>query len=271
MTTEGTTATTVATPTPVWLQALDSSSRRLEALVADLPEKELSQRSFASEWTIAQVLSHLGSAAEICTVLVRRAIAGDTTGPAMEDVRPVWRRWDALAGPAQRDAWRAADTAHRELLSSLSFTEHASLRVPYFSGLLGVADYAGYRLSEQSVHGWDIAVTLDPAARIPAGELALLWERLDLVVSRFHDSGTLTRLGPGQIAVELSGPDRTLRLSLNTELHLHSGAPTQPNATVCGQAEAVLRLVYGRNRSGDGVEVAGAASLDDLRALFPGY
>jgi uncharacterized protein (TIGR03083 family) len=271
MTKERTATTTDATPAPVWLQALDSSSRRLEALVADLPERELSQRSFASEWTVAQVLSHLGSAAEICTVLVRRAIAGDATGPVMEEIRPVWRRWDALAGPAQRDAWRAADTAHRELLSSLSPTEHASLRVLYFSGSLDIAGYAGYRLSEQSVHGWDIAVTLDPAARIPADESALLWERLDLVVSRFHDSGTLARLGPGQIAVELSDPDHSLRLTLNTELHLHSGASTQPNATVSGQAEAVLRLVYGRNRPGDDVEVAGAASLRDLRALFPGY
>ncbi|WP_373317737.1 maleylpyruvate isomerase N-terminal domain-containing protein [Planotetraspora silvatica] len=72
----------------------------------------MSQRSLASGWTVAQVLSHLGSAAEICTMLVKRAIAGDTSGPAMEDMRPVWQRWDALAGPAQRDAWQAANTKH---------------------------------------------------------------------------------------------------------------------------------------------------------------
>ncbi|GAA1287549.1 hypothetical protein GCM10009658_34670 [Planotetraspora silvatica] len=37
----------------------------------------------------------------------------------------------------------------------------------------------------------------------------------------------MTRIGPGQIAVELSDLDRTLRLSLNIELHLYS----EPHAT----------------------------------------
>ena len=38
-----------------------------------------------------------------------------------------------------------------------------------------------------------------------------------------------------------------------------------------GSAEAVLRLVYGRSRPQDGLEVTGKVTLDDLRQLFPGY
>jgi hypothetical protein len=58
-------------------------------------------------------------------------------------------------------------------------------------GLLSIPAYAGYRLSEQSVHAWDIEVALDPAATIPAPEAELLWERLDLVASRFRDADVL--------------------------------------------------------------------------------
>ncbi|MFI8185181.1 hypothetical protein ACIF70_32310 [Actinacidiphila glaucinigra] len=38
-----------------------------------------------------------------------------------------------------------------------------------------------------------------------------------------------------------------------------------------GPSEAVLRLVYGRNRPQDGVTARDGITLDDLRALFPGY
>jgi hypothetical protein len=97
------------TPTPhaagdldLWLAALHASSRRLANAVNGLSEKELSHPSFTDDWNIAQVLSHLGSAAEISTSLLERGLVGDTTGPQRETVMPVWERWDDLSGPAQR-------------------------------------------------------------------------------------------------------------------------------------------------------------------------
>jgi uncharacterized protein (TIGR03083 family) len=254
-----------------WLEALHSSSRRLRAVVDDLPDDVLSRPSFTGGWSIAQVLSHLGSAAEISTTVVERGIAGDTSGPTPEQLRPVWQRWDALSGPAQREAWQSADARHLRLLDSLDERQHESVQVPYFSGLLSVPVYAGYRLSEQSVHAWDVEVALDPAAQIPANEVALLWERLDMVATRFRDGDTLAKLQPAQVAVELTDPRRTLCLSLNAELHLYPCEPAEPSSVVSGPAEAVLRLVYGRNRPVDGVGVTGAVNLDDLRSLFPGY
>lgn len=38
-----------------------------------------------------------------------------------------------------------------------------------------------------------------------------------------------------------------------------------------GAAEAVLRLVYGRHQPTDEVQVSGAVTLTDLKALFPGF
>jgi hypothetical protein len=51
--------------------------------------------------------------------VLRRGIDGDTTVPTADDARPVWQRWDALSGLAQREAWFEADRRHRELLASL--------------------------------------------------------------------------------------------------------------------------------------------------------
>ena len=147
----------------------------------------------------------------------------------------------------------------------------SSVRVPYFAGLLDVTAYAGYRLSEQSVHAWDIEAALDPEAVIPASEVRLLWERLDLVATRFRDADTLGRLGTRQLTVTLTDPARTLLLDLGAELHLYPCEPAAPVGAVSGTAEAVLRLVYGRNRDRDGVAVTGSVTLADLRSLFPGF
>lgn len=254
-----------------WLGAVNASSERLMTTVNELADEVLARPSFARDWTIAQALSHLGSAAEICTKLMLRGIDGDTTAPSADDARPVWRRWDALSGPAQREAWLEADRRHRGLLNSLTPQQVESLRIPYFAGLLSVPAYAGYRLSEQSIHAWDIEVALDPAATIPAPEVDLLWERLDLVATRFHHADVLKRQAPKQLLVKLTDRDRTVYLELGAELHLFAGAPANPAATVSGPAEAVLRLVYGRSRPEDDVTATGDVALEDLRSLFPGF
>lgn len=266
-------AVTPATaPLDSWLTALHTCSERLAAAVGGLSDEELLRPSFADGWSIAQVLSHLGSAAAICTTIVERGLAGDLTPPRQEDSVPVWDRWNALSATAQRDAWREADIRHLELLDSLDDTERVSLRIPYFSGPIGVRDYAGYRLSEQSVHTWDVEVALASDTVIPAPEVDLLWERLDLVATRFRDARTLSRLVPGRIAIELNDLPRTLCLLLEAELHIYPCEPAEPTGSVAGPAEAVLRLVYGRNRpEKDGVTTTGAVTLEDLRSLFPGY
>ncbi|MEV4294508.1 maleylpyruvate isomerase family mycothiol-dependent enzyme [Microbispora rosea] len=254
------------------LAALHAASRSLTALVYGLSEEELKQPSYADGWSIAQVLSHLGSGAEISARLVERGRTGDMTGPTREEMLPVWARWDELPPLAQRAAWREADARHLGLLDSLDAAERATVRIPYFAGQIDVPAYLGYRLSEQSVHGWDVTVALDPGATVPDEEARLLWDRLDLVTSRFHDRGALRRLAPARVALELTDLRRTVCLDLGEEPRIRPEEPADPAATVTGTADAVLRLVYGRNRPGaDGVTVRGSVALDDLRSLFPGF
>ncbi|WP_329128603.1 maleylpyruvate isomerase N-terminal domain-containing protein [Streptomyces sp. NBC_01476] len=254
-----------------WLDALHTASKRLRSATDALSDEELRRPSFTGEWSIAQVLSHLGSAAQIGTTVLERGLAGDRTAPTREDMLPLWQHWDALDAPAQRAAWQEADARHLDLLDALDADRRRTLHVPSFAGWISVTAYAGYRLSEQSVHSWDVEVALDPAATIPPRETALLWERLDLVATRFRDAGTLARLRPRRLSLELTGPSRTLLLDLDRELHVRAREAVRPEGTLTGPAESVLRLFYGRNRPQDPVTATGSITLDDLRALFPGY
>lgn len=258
----------ITTETAAWLAAVDDSSRRLGELAADLGDAGLEARSYAAEWSVAQVLSHLGSAAEIGTVLLRRGVDGDESAPTPGDTRPVWDRWNAMTPAEQHVQWIDADATHREALRSAA---ELPIRVPYFAGLLSVVDYAGYRLSEQSVHGWDVEVAVDPGATLAPAEVSLLWQRLDLVATRFRAPDVLARLSPRQIEVRTTSPDGVYCLTLGAELHLLPCEAAEPSATLRGSAEAILRLVYGRLRDTDDVTVEGAVTLKDMQALFPGY
>ncbi|MFD8074976.1 maleylpyruvate isomerase N-terminal domain-containing protein [Streptomyces sp. NPDC059718] len=255
----------------VRLAAMHTVSRRLGATVGGLTGEELLRPSFAEGWSIAQVLVHLGTGAELCTAAVRRGLTGDLTRPSREDITDVYERWIPLRPVAQRDAWHQAESDLLRLLDSFDAGVRASVTVPYFTGPVGFTDFTGYWLSEQSVHTWDVEVGLDEAAAIPAPEVALLWDRVDMVASRSRDGDTLTRLGPRQIAVELTDPARTLCLALGSELHILPCEGAEPSGAVSGPSEAVLRLVYGRNRPRDAVTARDGVTLDDLRALFPGY
>jgi len=48
-----------------WVRALRASHERLDTVVRRLDAESLVQGSYCDEWSIAQVLSHLGSGAEI--------------------------------------------------------------------------------------------------------------------------------------------------------------------------------------------------------------
>ena len=244
--------------------AHDSLAATVETLTSD----DLDMPSCADGWTVAQVLSHLGSGAEICTVLLQRGIDGDPRGPSREELLPVWQRWDALPPASQALAWEAADHAHLDLLASLDERQWQDVRVPYFIGPLSVTEYVGYRLSEAVVHAWDIQAARDPEAKLLAEAQPALLHRIDLVASRFRDGSALAEIGPVQIAVRLEGGG-DLTLHLGGELHLWACSGEVPDGFLDTDVEGLLRLVYGRHS--DPISVTGVVTEDQLRALFPGF
>ncbi|MDQ1431862.1 MAG: hypothetical protein QOF40_2464, partial [Actinomycetota bacterium] len=109
------------------LRALRASADRLRRLVAPLDDAQLEQPAYPSEWTIADVLSHLGSGAAIGQRRLDDALTGRT--PPDDFPPSVWEAWNAKSPRA-----KAADAlvADRELLERMEATgeeERDALRV----------------------------------------------------------------------------------------------------------------------------------------------
>ena len=71
------------------IAALRTNHDDLSALVRRLDAADLERLSSASEWTVAQVLSHLGSGAEIGLASLRAALTGEDA-PAQDFNQSVW-------------------------------------------------------------------------------------------------------------------------------------------------------------------------------------
>ncbi len=82
------------------IAALRTTHDELAAVVPTLPDEQLTGPSGASEWTVAQVLSHLGSGAEIALAGYRAALDGEPA-PGQDFNESVWDRWNALSPEQQ--------------------------------------------------------------------------------------------------------------------------------------------------------------------------
>ncbi|MBM0235079.1 maleylpyruvate isomerase N-terminal domain-containing protein [Micromonospora sp. STR1_7] len=110
------------------ITALRAGHEELAALVRDLKEDDLLRPSGASEWQVSQVLSHLGSGAEINLAALTAARTG---APAPDDDfnRGVWQHWDALPPAEHAAGFLAANERLVEAYESLDAGTRASLRI----------------------------------------------------------------------------------------------------------------------------------------------
>jgi uncharacterized protein (TIGR03083 family) len=172
------------------------------------------------DWTIAQVLGHLGSQAEIFTGQpdsslgwVDAAVEG-TDPPGHESMQPVWDAWDARTPGEQ-----AADSiAYNERLvqrfERLTDPELAGMHLNLFGMELDAVGLPRLRVAEHAIHTWDIAVALDPAARVAPDAVDLLIDTLAFIAGRVgKPQGKTFRLH-----VRTSAPGREF------SLRVHGGA-----------------------------------------------
>ena len=76
------------------IAALRHTHDHLAEVAGSLTDEQLTGPSGASEWTVADVLSHLGSGAEINRYTLQRALGDDAAVPSNQQV---WDRWNALS------------------------------------------------------------------------------------------------------------------------------------------------------------------------------
>jgi uncharacterized protein (TIGR03083 family) len=250
-----------------WIGALRHSHDRLQALAGPLDATQLEQLSYASEWSIAQVLSHLGSQAEIFGLFLAAGLTGQDP-PGREEFVPIWEAWNAKSPQAQASDALRADQATLEQFESLDDEQRERLRLQMFGMDLDITGLASMRLSEHAVHTWDVAVALDPAATIEPDAVALLIDMLSQFAGRSAKPDGQQR----RVRVVTTDPERSFVLETGTAITLAESDGDEGLPELRLPAEALLRLLYGRldDAHTPPVEAKGV-DLDELRALFPGF
>ncbi|MEV4631552.1 maleylpyruvate isomerase N-terminal domain-containing protein [Micromonospora sp. NPDC049523] len=255
------------------IAALRSGHDELAAFVRDLGPEDLVRPSGASEWQVSQVLSHLGSGAEIGLAALTAALDG-APAPDGEFNRKVWARWDAMPPAEHASGFLEANQRLVEAYEALDPTTRAELRIDlgFLPEPVDVATSARFRLSEFALHQWDVEVGFNPYATVTPAAVPLL---LDQTGGMLAWTGRPDALGGRQatLALRLSEPDQAYGLRLAERIEL-TEVPQNPDGELVIPAEAWLRLAVGRlgeRYTPEGVRVTGPFSLDDLRKVFPGF
>jgi uncharacterized protein (TIGR03083 family) len=253
-----------------WIAAVRHSHDALRALAGPLTAEQLQQRSYDSEWSIAQVLSHLCSQAEVFGLWLEAGLTGQEP-PGQEVFGPIWEAWNARSPQAQAADSLHANEALVERLESLDDGQRERFRLLLFGMDLDIAGLARMRLSEHAVHSWDVAVALDPSATVAPEAVGLLVDTLGQLAGWTGKPDGTKR----QVHVSASDPQRHFTLGTGEAVTLEpsaAGDREEAGPELRLPAEALIRLVYGRLDPAHTppVETRGV-DLDELRRLFPGF
>jgi uncharacterized protein (TIGR03083 family) len=250
-----------------WIEALRTSHDRLQSIVGPLDAGQVAEPSYCTDWSIAQVLSHLGSGAEIFTLFTEAGVSGQDA-PGREAFAPIWERWNAKSPHDQAADGLSADETLVETFESMDDEQLGKLRLSMFGMDLDAAGIARMRLGEHAVHTWDVAVARDPHATLAPDAVALLIDGIEPMAARMGKAG-----GPEQrVRVETTDPERSFVLETGDKVELTPGAGEGGLPELRLPAEALIRLLYGR-LDADHTPAAATSQvdLDGLRQVFPGF
>ena len=259
------------------IAALRSNHDELAARVREFAKQDLARQSGSSQWDVAQVLSHLGSGAEIGLATLQTGLAGQP-GPDQDFNQSVWDRWNAMNPQEKAKGFlRAGEqlvTGYEDLDAAARQELHVKMAFLPFPA--DIALMSGMRLNEATLHGWDVRVALDPHATLNIQEVDVALEQLtgplNFMVGFLGKpealSGTHVTL-----RVETTDPRRVLSLVLGPTISL-SDQPADSEDVLTAPAEALLRLLGGRLDQAHTPEnltiTSDVVTLDQLRRIFPG-
>jgi uncharacterized protein (TIGR03083 family) len=256
-----------------WIAVLRESHGRLAGLASPMTPEQVRSQSYCRDWTNAQVLSHIGSGAEISLLMLPGALGqGEPAGS--EAFPPVWDRWNAKSPDEQAADALTADERQVRALEELTDEQLAGMRLDFFGMQLDAAGVIRLRLGEHVLHTWDLAVMQDPAATVQADAVELLIDNVPQFLA--------PRLGkplpePFAVRITTTDPERDYLLVSGESVTMTDwpggGAAPAGTRQVTMPAEALLRLAYGRlDPAHTPASVsADADTLDKLREIFPGF
>jgi uncharacterized protein (TIGR03083 family) len=254
----------------VWIETLRKSHDRLRSVLTALNADELSSPSYDTDWTIADVASHLGSGAEIFALMLAAARAGEPI-PGSDAFHPIWDAWNARGPVEKRDLALSSDESLVRDFEAFSPEEAESFQIAVFGRELDLTGFTRMRLAEHAVHTWDIAVSVDPSTTVSQDAVELLVDGIGQIAAW---SG---KPSPEEfrVRVETTDPVRSLVVSAGEKATIEpadAGTDSAPDGTITLSAEAYLRLVYGRLDPDHtpAVTETGSRGLVDLRLVFQG-
>jgi uncharacterized protein (TIGR03083 family) len=254
-----------------WTEALRESHEALIAQVTRLAPEQLQVGSYCRGWDIAQVLSHLGSSAEIGLLGLERALVDSP--PLERGAFPViWDRWNSLSPMDKVAAMVLWDRRFVSVLQGVDERILSSLQVALFGRNLNGTSIVVLRLGEHALHSWDVAVAFDPVAEVLSTSIELLIDRVPFIAGRLGKAEKAS--GKEQIEIRTFRPERRFFLSVFERVALTERADREPEGTLELPSAALVRLVYGRldpRHTPPGVHVEGRADLDELRQIFSGF
>lgn len=248
--------------------ALRSAHDRLARLVEDLDDEALRGASYDPEWTVTDVLAHLGSQTEMIEQVLAASLEGGV-GPGAADLEPLAESWERKGAAQARDDCLAVGEAFLRRLERLGPIADGSLRVDLFGQHLDLEGVVRMRLTETAVHAWDVEVVGDPRAALDGPAVPLLLDHLEERVDELSSGEG----GPYRVRVGTHDPVRDLVVEVDGPALLRDAEPDDSyDGSIDLPAEAFVRLVLGRLDVDHTPEhsASGLRGLADLRLAFPG-
>ena len=253
------------------LGVLRRSHERLVGAISDMSVEQAQAQSYDTEWTIAQVASHIGSGADIFALILEAGSTGEPA-PGLDKMQPIWDSWNAKGPLDQVRSCVPADAALLDLVDAMTNEQQAAWELDFFGAQRTLTGFLLMRLAEHALHTWDILVVDEPSATVSADAAGLIVDNLAFLVHRVGRS----KAGPIEVDVTTTDPDRRLLLTVREDTADLAAAPDSDEQSGRSKlqlsAEAFVRLVYGRL---DADHSPATVTADDgllplLRAAFPG-
>ena len=227
----------------VLLAALRNSRARLLETATPLTAEQLRAQSYDTEWSIAQLLSHLGTGSIFFKLILEAGLAGEPV-PGIDVMRPIWDEWNAKSPEDQARDGLEADGELIAAFEALDAQQRADWEIDMFGMHPDFAGIVQMRLSEHSVHTWDVVVALDPKAQLLPDAVDLIIDTLERLVARVGKPLDHQLV----VGVETDEPARNFVLTVNAEGALLEplDARSEADHLLALPAEAFVRLVYGR-------------------------
>jgi uncharacterized protein (TIGR03083 family) len=259
----------MSSPADAIIAALRSGHTELASVVES--KDTFTGPSACSDWDVSQVLSHLGSGAEIALGSLRRSIDPSASSVPNTDI---WDRWNAMSPQDRATGFLAANEAVVSAYEALDDATRNDLRIDlgFLPAPVDVATAAGLRLQEFALHSWDVRSADDPTATVAPEAAAELVDRSGLLIGWIGHADVVA--APVTLVLATTEPERRLGLTIADAVSL-GDAPEAGDGTLTLPAEAWLRLMTGRlpaDQTPASVAVDSAAiTLEDLRRVFPGF